>query len=100
MDNQHQQIKGYRDLNATEISLMNEVKAHGAQLDDLIERIKQYHRQQKLAASGATASSMTDRDELQRLARTEPERWLAMGRTDLQTGIMKLVRSVAQPESF
>jgi hypothetical protein len=29
----------------------------------------------------------------------EPERCLAMGRTDIQTGVMKIVRSIAQPAS-
>ena len=30
----------------------------------------------------------------------EPRRWLAMARSDLQTGQMKLVRAVAQPAGF
>jgi len=37
--------------------------------------------------------------ELNRLVNAEPERWLAMGRTDIQTGVMKIVRSIAQPAS-
>lgn len=32
MENQHQKIKGYRDLSKEEIDLMNEIKAKGAEL--------------------------------------------------------------------
>ena len=31
---------------------------------------------------------------------TLDQRWLAIGKKDLQTGFMALVRSVAKPESF
>lgn len=35
MDNQHKHIKGYRDLSAAEIDLMNRIKAKGAELISL-----------------------------------------------------------------
>lgn len=35
-----------------------------------------------------------------RLAASEPLRWLAIGRTDLQTGLMALIRAVAKPTTF
>jgi hypothetical protein len=40
---------------------------------------------------------LKDADEQQRLQEAQPERWLAMARTDFQTGLMKLTRAVAQP---
>ena len=35
--------------------------------------------------------------ELRRFERAEPMRWAAIGKTDIQTGLMALVRAVAQP---
>ena len=37
---------------------------------------------------------------IDRLDAAQPHRWLSMARTDLQTGLMKMVRAVAQPTSF
>ena len=43
MENQHQKIKGYRDLSQAEIDLMNEIKAIGPQVQAVIEKVqKQY----------------------------------------------------------
>jgi len=75
MENQHQHIKGYRDLSQDEIALMNEVKAQGEQLGALVTKLK---------AMGPTLD----------------QRWVAEGNTDLQKGIMSLVRAVAQPTTF
>lgn len=74
MDNQHRQIKGYRELSQDEIDLMNEIKTKGAELGGLVDKLK--------AADG------TDK------------RWVSIGATDLQTGLMALTRSVAKPDSF
>ena len=76
MDNQHRKISGYRELSATEINLINEIKAKGKELGDLVEKISFLPE----VAEGA-----------------QPARWAAMARTDFQVGIMKLVRAVAQP---
>lgn len=40
MENQHQKIKGYRDLSQEEIDLMNEIKAIGPQVQAVIEKFK------------------------------------------------------------
>lgn len=74
MDNQHRKIAGYRELNESEIDMMNEVKAQGIVLADLIESMK----------------SRQDFDQ----------RWVSIGQTHLQQGIMALVRAVARPTSF
>jgi hypothetical protein len=74
MDNQHRQIKGYRELSAEEIALMNEIKAKGAELGDLVAKLR--------AAPGLD------------------QRWVSIGATDMQTGLMALTRSVAQPTTF
>lgn len=74
MDNQHRLITGYRELSQDEINLMNEIKHAGKDLSDLIATLKQ----------------LPDVDQ----------RWLGIGATDLQKGLMALTRAVARPESF
>lgn len=74
MDNQHKHIKGYRDLSQVEIDLMNEIKTKGAELGTLVEKLR--------GTSGLD------------------QRWVNIGATDLQTGLMALTRGVAQPTTF
>jgi hypothetical protein len=75
MDNQHRQIKGYRELSAEEIALMNEIKTKGAELGELVQKLR----------------DQTDHID---------QRWVSIGATDLQTGLMALTRAVAQPTVF
>lgn len=90
-------ITGYRQLSTEEVALMNEAKALGTQFEDLIARLRRYHQVQW---DEAVTRQLADNSvELHRLRDAEPERWLAMGRTDIQTGVMKIVRSIAQPAS-
>ncbi len=74
MDNQHRKISGYRELNQAEIDAMNEIKAQGVVLGELVA---------KLRGNG----------ELD-------QRWVSIGATDLQTGLMALTRAVARPTFF
>jgi hypothetical protein len=74
MDNQHKQIKGYRDLSQEEISMMNAAKGLAEQVGAFIETLE-----------GEP---------------TLDKRWLAIAKTDLQKGFMSLVRSIAKPTTF
>lgn len=74
MDNQHRQIKGYRELSQEDINKMNEVKELGRQLGNLVEHLR--------------SNPQYD------------QRWVSIGATDLQTGLMALTRAVAQPTTF
>ena len=74
MKDQHEKIKGYRDLSQQEFDLMNEGKA-------LAEQVGLYI------------------DKLQALDSTD-KRWVATGKTDLQKGFMSAIRSIAQPTTF
>lgn len=69
-----QQIKGYRELNQEEINLMNEIKAMGAELGALVEKLR--------ATDGLD------------------QRWVSIGAIDCETGLMALVRAVAQLTVF
>lgn len=79
MENQHQKITGYRELNQEEIDLMNEVKAEGVRLRELYDKIGQH-----VTGDIGTAPS-------------ERLRWLAIGRTQYQQALMALTRAVAAP---
>ena len=74
MENQHRLIKGYRELTQDEIDQMNAVKAIGKSLGELIAQMR----------------AMPNLDQ----------RWVSIGATDLQTGLMALTRAVAQPTFF
>jgi len=74
MDNQHRKISGYRELTQEEIDAMNTIKAVGVSLGELVAKISQI--------GGID------------------QRWVAIARTDLQTGLMALTRSVARPTTF
>ncbi|ATN93253.1 hypothetical protein [Marinobacter phage PS6] len=85
MENQHRKITGYRELDEAEIGMMNEIKAAGAELEDLVERLE---RTTVIIDGHNTNEPLFD------------QRWVSEGKMDLQKGIMSLVRSVAKPGSF
>jgi hypothetical protein len=98
VDNQHRQIKGYRDLSQHEIDLMNAIKAKGEELGALLNQLDTHLELQKLAAEQDAKDGKPN--ERTRLGCAQPYRWLAIARTDLQTGIMAAVRAIAQPTTF
>jgi hypothetical protein len=67
-------ITGYRQLNEAEAALMNEIKGKGQELDALVVKLR--------GTEGLD------------------QRWISIGATDLQKGLMSLTRGVAQPTSF
>lgn len=105
MENQHRKIKGYRDLSQTEVDLMNQIKEKGEELlalqAVLVGRlstdleVKQAAAEHSQLAPNDFASE--EYQEFNRFNKAEPLRWAEIGKTDIQTGIMALVRAVAQP---
>ena len=67
-------ITGYRQLTQEEADLMNEVKAEGIRLSALVDKLR----------------ATPDLDG----------RWISIGTTDLQTGLMALTRAIARPTTF
>lgn len=97
---QHEKITGYRTLTEHEIGLMNDVKAFEARGVELMEKIRTHlRRQREDAAGGGPRALIIDQIETGRINNAEPMRWLSIGRTDLQTACMALVRAVAQPRT-
>lgn len=66
------QTERYRDLTKEEITLINDVRRAGAGLKDLVARIQE----------------IKDADQ----------RWVIVGKTDLQRGLMSLTRAIAKPD--
>lgn len=85
MENQHREIKGYRELSREEIDLMNEVKEEGLRLEALVAKVEAHVQTNQTKGAGVSDN---------------PSRWLALGRTDLQVGLMKLTRAIARPTFF
>ena len=95
MDNQHKLIKGYRDLSQGEIDLMNEIKSAGAMLEAIILKVQEHIEDQF-----SQATNEYNETEVERLESADPVTWCTQARHELQTGLMKLTRSVAQPTFF
>jgi hypothetical protein len=74
-ENQHRLIKGYRELSDDEIAIMNAIKETGQVLGSLV-------------------------DKLERAPIEVDKRWVSVGKTHLQQGLMALTRGVAKPEFF
>ena len=74
VENQHRRISGYRDLTEEEITTMNTIKRFGESLGEMVLVLRQ----------------RADYDQ----------RWVSIGATHLQEGLMALTRAVARPESF
>lgn len=85
MDNQHRKIKGYRELDQEEIDLMNEIKQKGIELGELVDKVEVQIMNSPGSGMEGNAESM---------------KWKALGRTELQKGLMMLTRAVAKPEFF
>ena len=47
MENQHRKITGYRELNAEEIALMNEIKELGPKLESVIIKVQEHVKKQR-----------------------------------------------------
>ena len=76
MENQHRKISGYRDLTQAEIDVMNEMKAQEAALGEMLSHAA------KLIGESADLEAC---------------RWLALARTNLETGMMFAIKAVARP---
>lgn len=87
MNNQHRKISGYRDLTQEEIDLMNEAKELEAECLAFHARVK-----------GHVIKQGYEPEDADRADRAQALRWHAIARTDIETGFMALVRSIAQPQ--
>lgn len=74
----------------------------GAQIEAFLDDIKAHLRLRRGALTAGPDDEPTDADfaALAQMARAEPDRWLALGRTDMQRGLMEALRAVTMPTGF
>ena len=80
-------ITGYRQLNPTEVALMNEGKALAEQCGAYIAKLRKHPNVGGPVATGDVLSTLD-------------QRWVSIGATDIQTGFMAVIRGIAQPTTF
>ncbi len=86
MDNQHQKISGYRELDQSEIDAMNYLKAQEAAILDYLNELSGITGQHIHGRGGQTVPVMR-----------HDQRWLSIARTHIQQGFMAACRAVARP---
>lgn len=110
MKDQHEKIAGYRDLTQPELDLINRIKAKGKEIGALCEELQRLTPQrgahQELVTStgaGIQQQALADGTPVLRSVDGSPftdPRWLAIGQTHLQQGLMAITRAVARPDGF
>jgi hypothetical protein len=95
MDNQHRKISGYRELSQEDIDLMNRIKQ--LEKEALILRSAIQLRIKDQVDACGILSSPAEQAEHDRLIMAEPLVWADQGIRNIQTGVMQMVRAVAQP---
>ena len=83
-------ITGYRQLTPNDAALMNQIKEMGVELGLLVAKLR---KQPATPANGVvvvTPEGVASIDQ----------RWVSIGATHLQEGLMALTRGVAQPTTF
>jgi hypothetical protein len=98
MDNQHRLIQTYRELSQDEIDLMNQCKVLEAQVLEMQDKLLQRAKQERHSAD-IKLQSTADAQEIHNRIKTLDDaiRSASIAKTELQTGFMWLVRSVARP---
>lgn len=85
-------ITGYRQLTESEARLMNKIKALATEAGSLIAELR--------SVPPTPADGQVRDIEGCWHDKTIDQRWVSIGATDLQTGLMALTRGVAQPTTF
>jgi predicted NAD-dependent protein-ADP-ribosyltransferase YbiA (DUF1768 family) len=75
-------------------SLLARAAALDATASVLVRDVREHLRVQWVTARESISEEL---DVAKHLNTAEPARWLEMGRADIQTGVMKIVRSIMQP---
>ena len=96
MKDQHEKIKGYRDLSQKEIDLMNQLKDKGKEVGDLLAEL----HEMRMAQLQTLNEGFDAVDGLNRAKLTESFRCMEQGANFVQTGMMWSIRAVALPDSF
>lgn len=82
-------ITGYRQLSEAEVALMNEGKALAEACGTYVAKLRTHP-----AAKPDQAPTLPGEKP------SLDQRWVSIGATDIQTGFMAVIRSIAQPTTF
>lgn len=74
----HTPVKGYRELPEDVLALVNEIKDAANDIGRLVEKVERFTED----------GSSTD------------TAWVLIGKENLQTGFMQIIRAVTKPEGF
>lgn len=108
MDNQHQKIKGYRDLSQAEIDMMNKVKAKGEELRALIAEVAAtvikptpiLTDEAGIDGDGERALIAGVEQPALENEGDDPGYWVRFADSTFRCGLMYLTRAIAQPTSY
>lgn len=112
MKDQHEKIKGYRDLQQEEIDFINQIKQKAEEVDGLIKELHSFRELQRARfwelekaenshlEVGEVVIDDRKIDGLSGDQLIESAKCRDRATTSLKTGFMWLVRSVALPEGF
>lgn len=81
-------------VTAESVVLIEAIEAMGVAMQELIDRLADYVEDQYHAG---TCPSSGSEEELNRLDRAEPHKWLAAGKQNVQIGLTEMIRAVVQP---
>jgi hypothetical protein len=81
----------YRDLSPEELALINEAKALAAQCGAFIMKLRKHPQ---------VPFGIAPRPPKEGTLHELDQRWISIGATDLQRGIMSVIRGIAQPQDF
>ena len=84
-------------MTQAEIDLMNEIKSKGVELDTLILKLQAAQIEDEIQLQRNSSGTS---EPIGLAAINEARRWTAIGKTDLQRGLMALTRAVARPTGF
>lgn len=88
VENQHRKIAGYRELNEAEITAMNTIKLLGVEIGKIVAELRSLR-------TGPDGTFDLPPDGI-----IADQRWVSIGETHLQQGLMALTRAVARPDLF
>jgi len=99
MESQHTKFSNCSFDGQVEDDLINKIKQKERELLDLYQHVVIRIQDQKSSLAVHAAHSVSGLDEYNKYMRNELERWAAIGKTDIQTGIMALIRAATPPEN-
>lgn len=98
MDEVRVKIAGYRQLSEKEQATINNIKRLEQAVLATIVDVGAVLREQRDAAMDPTHGTEDERRAVRdRVEGAEPQRWLAIGKTNIEQGFMAVVRAIAQP---